>query len=181
MIQIKPTVDIVSLANHKILDESGEAIKVGTLWRDHPVIFIFLRHFACVGCRAHAVQVWSEREKYEKNGARIVFISNGAPNFIQAFKEDLGITDAKVLTDPELVSFRAAGFRRGFLAALGPKSLVNGLTLMSKGHSNGKVEAGTGDYWQLGGVVVIQTDGRVSYHYISQSLGDYPDAEETLK
>jgi len=176
----KSPVDIVTLANAKVLDENNKEVKVGTLWQTHPALFIFLRHFGCVGCRAHAVQIWSERAKYEKSGAKIIFISNGAPQFIKAFKEDLNILEAPVFTDPTLTVFKSCGFKRGFLAALGPKSLIEGYSLMKKGHEN-KREEGSGDYWQMGGIVAVQTDGRVTFHHICQSLGDYPDELENEK
>jgi thiol-disulfide isomerase/thioredoxin len=173
----KYDVDIVTFANSHIKDEKGADVKVGTLWKDHPVIFVFLRHFGCIDCRAHAAQIWSEKEKYEKGGAQILFISNGAPQFIQGFKEELKITEAPVYTDPSLAAFKACGFKRGFLAALGPQSLINGMKLKSQGHKN-KREPGSGDWWQMGGILVVQKDGKIGYHHICQTLADYPSEIE---
>ncbi len=169
-----PPFSIVNLANAKVFSEDGVAVKMGTLWQKQTAVFIFLRHFACVGCRTHAVQVWNDRDMYQKGGAKIIFIGNGSPDFIKKFKEDLGIEDAPVYTDPELLGFRAAGFKRGFLASLGPAAIANGIRMMVKGNVQGQFERAAGDLWQLGGIIVVRPTGQVAYHYISEVLGDFP-------
>jgi peroxiredoxin len=175
----KASVKIIEFSKCEIFDEDGNKIKIVELWQKQTVIFIFLRHFGCVSCRAHAVQIWRDRENYQRGGAKIIFIGNGSPQFIKIFKEDLNIKDAPVFTDPSLASFRAVGFRRGFLAALGPKSLLNGRKLFKEGHKQGEsFNRETGDLWQLGGVVAINPDGRVGYHYISLATGDFPPEKD---
>ena len=166
-------VDILSLSLCQVLDESAQEVSLYNLWQKQTAIFIFLRHFGCLMCRAHAKQVWGLREQYEKTGAKIYFIGNGSPYLISKFKEDLELQGATILTDPQLKSFRAAGFRRGFLAALGPKALGNGRKLFKEGHRQGESNSENGDLWQLGGILVVKPDGKVGYHYISQVAGDY--------
>jgi len=173
-------VQIVPLANATLFDQDGRPVRMGTLWQTGTVLFVFLRHFACVACRAHAAEVWSQRAKYQVGNTRIIFIGNGQPQFIKTFKEDLQIQDAVIYTDPKLVSFKAAGFQRGFFRALGPKSLINGRKLIRAGHKQGQYEGAMGDLWQLGGLLVIKPDGRVAYHFISESTGDFP-AEDEIK
>lgn len=174
-------VSILTLANSIVLSETGEQVKFANLWKNQTTLFIFLRHFACIACRAHAVQIWQDREKYEKNGTKIVFIGNGNYQYIQYFKEDLKIVGATIYTDPTLESFQAIGFKRGFLAALGPRSLANGLKLFTQGHKQIITTKNTGDHWQLGGVIVVKSNGVVAYHYISQALGDFPPENDVNK
>ncbi len=171
-------IDSGFLGNCKALDEKGDAVELKTLWSAGSAILVFLRHFACVACRAHATQVWSDREKYEKGGARIHFIGNGTPSYILRFKEDLGIMDASILTDPSLESFRAAGFRKGFLASHGPRSMVNGAKLLAQGHQQKLPGGGAGSVWQLGGIIVVKPDGKVAYQYVSEALGDFPPEKD---
>jgi hypothetical protein len=38
-----PRVD--DLANRTVLDERGASVELGTLWRERPVVLVFLRHF----------------------------------------------------------------------------------------------------------------------------------------
>ncbi len=167
-------VDIVSLANSSAWLPSGEKLKIGQLWQKQTVILIFLRHFACMACRAHASQVWSEHEKYEKSGAKLVFIGNGSPDFIEKFKEDMSMEGAMILTDPTLESFRAAGLKRGILALVQPKSFVNAAKLAMQGHRQTKSSPESGHHLQLGGVVAINTRSKILYHFRSESFGDLP-------
>jgi hypothetical protein len=162
------------LANCEVFNEGNQLIKLGSLWQNQTVLFVFLRHFACIACRAHAAQVWSQREIYQKGNTKLVFIGNGQPQFITAFKEDLDIKEAPLFTDPSLRSFHAAGFQRGFLRALAPKGIMNGLQLMKAGHKQDSYEKGKGDLWQLGGLLVMKPGGKVAYHYISETTGDFP-------
>ncbi len=174
-------VNAAALASVQALAPDLKRISLHSLWRRQTTIFVFLRHFGSAACRAHATEVWSKREAYEKQGARIVFIGNGDPCHIENFKQEIGIEDALVLTDPSLQCFRAAGFRRGFLASHGPASLHNALKLTIKGYRQSRKNRPIrgGDRWQLGGVLVLSPEGRIKYHYISESNGDFPADEET--
>jgi hypothetical protein len=174
-------IKMLTFSSCVVLDEIGKEFKVSLLWKKNPVIFIFLRHFGCITCRAHAAQVWSERDKYEQNGAKIVFIGNGSAQYIKFFKEDLNILDATIYTDPNLRTFQAIGFRRGFFISMGPKALISGFKA-SKGVKQGEsFNRKSGDLWQLGGVLVVRTNGTVAYHYISQILGDYPPQNDIIQ
>jgi len=177
---MKPECSMYQLAQSEVLDEHGASRKLSSFWQGRTAVLIFLRHFACVACRAHASQVWAEREKYQSRGAEIVFVGNGAANFITGFKEDLGLEGATVMTDPSLVAFRAAGFKRGFLASFGPRSLLNAYSLLGQGYRPGNLaRPDKGDLWQLGGVLVVHASGKLAYHYISQAQGDFAPSTDT--
>jgi hypothetical protein len=171
-------VDIIRFAKCEVLNSQGISIPVHLLWKNHTVVFIFLRHFACLICKAHATQIWEKRNEIQKNGAKIVFIGNGAPQFIEGFKEELTLDGSEIYTDPTLNIFKAAGFKRGFVSAIGPRALMNGIKLKSKGFKQGEMKEGIGDLWQLGGVVTIKPGGHVAYHYISEVAGDFPPEKD---
>ena len=166
--------DIALLSQLEVIDENSKKVKLGDFWRMEKVLLVFLRHFACIACRAHAVKVWKDREKYQKQGTKIVFISNGAPHFIKGFRDELNIKDAPVYTDPSLETFRLCGFKRSAIATLSPKSVVNATKLFVEGHRQGSMAGEVGDYWQLGGVLEVHPGNRVAFHYVSQCTGDYP-------
>jgi peroxiredoxin len=153
-------------------------MRLGELWSGTPAILVFLRHFACIACRAHAGSVWQNRQALEQNGAKIHFVGVGSSDYIKKFKEDLKIYDASVVTDPSLLSFRVAGFKRGFLATHGPRSIFNTLKLVAEGHGLKAPQEGSGDLWQLGGTLVVAPDGRVTYQFISEALGDFPPEKD---
>ena len=53
---ISANIDIFELMNSVLLDEQGRQIPMPFLWQTNPAIFVYLRHFACAACRAHAEQ-----------------------------------------------------------------------------------------------------------------------------
>ena len=42
------------------------------------------------------------------------------------------------------------------------------------------VEKGAGDFWQLGGVLVVKPDGKIAYHFISDELGDHAPETDVM-
>lgn len=169
--------DIRRLSQISVIGEDHNKFKVSSFWQKSPAILIFLRHFACIACRAHAQDVWSQREKYEKAGAQIYFIGNGSSSMIKGFKEDMKMESAWIFTDPTLESFHAAGFKRGFFSAYGFKSLASIRGLKARGHVAKKWSPEQGDATQLGGILVIKPDGKVTYQYISEYQGDVQDPQ----
>lgn len=167
--------DIRKLSQATVIGEDHNKFKLGSFWEKGPAIFIFLRHFACIACRAHAVDVWSQREKYEKAGAQLYFIGNGSPSMLKVFKEDFGLQDAWIFTDPYLEAFHAAGFKRGFMPAMGPQSVLSLAKLKLKGHNAGEWTEEQGDRLQLGGILAIKPGGTITYQYISEYQGDFGD------
>lgn len=174
-----PTVDIVAFAKTIVYHEGGAATELYKLWQRKNTVFIFLRHFACIACRAHATQVWNRRAEFEEKGTQLIFVGNGSPDFIGKFKEDMNLIGAPVFTDPTLGVFQAAGFRKGFLAAWGPESIKNGIKLLGQGYMQGMPSKEAGNIWQLGGSIAVRTDGKILYQYIEEAMGDFsPETDQ---
>jgi len=163
-----------------ILDSVQNEITVASLWQNSSVLFIFLRHFACIDCRAHAVKVWKDRRSFESLDLRIVFLGSGAPYFISSFRESLSLDNAEIYTDPGLKAYQACEFHRSVGRVIGPRGILNGLRLFVHGHRQSKVGKDTGDLWQLGGIVLIEKGEKLLYQYASSALGDYPETSEIL-
>jgi dehydrogenase/reductase SDR family protein 12 len=97
--------------------------------------------------------------------------------FAQGFREDLEL-DCLVLTDPALISYRAAGLRRGRVEILSPQMFSNGLRAWQSGARQTGVQ---GDPWQLGGVFVLRPDGSTSFTQRSTVAGDHAEIDEILE
>ncbi len=164
-----------ALGDCAVFTTDSAQLQLRQLWSSQTAIFVFLRHFACIACRAHAKQVWNEREKYEKTGGKLIFIGNGQPHFIEKFSEDLALKGALIVTDPTQSAFKAAGFREGFFYVVNPASVVNAVQLVAQGHRQTSYSPDAGKHWQLGGILVVSRNGKPLYHYISESLGDFPE------
>jgi dehydrogenase/reductase SDR family protein 12 len=115
-------------------------------------------------------------EEIRERGAELVVIGNGAPNFATAFREDFGL-EGPLLLDPDLLAYRAAGLRRGRVEILSPRVPANALRAMAAGARQESVQ---GDPWQLGGVLMIRSNGDLGYRHISREAGDHAPIEEVL-
>jgi dehydrogenase/reductase SDR family protein 12 len=117
-----------------------------------------------------------EIDSIEASGASLVIIGNGSAEFAQAFREDLDLT-GPILIDPDLLSYRAAGLRRGRAEILSPRLWTNAARALGAGYRQNSVE---GDPWQLGGVFVIRPGGDLLYQYRSREAGDHADPADIL-
>ena len=57
------------------------------------------------------------------------------------------------------------------------ETIFNAVELARKGHTQPSLEP-QGNVWQLGGVIAVNTRGRVVYRYISECYGDLPPASD---
>jgi NAD(P)-dependent dehydrogenase (short-subunit alcohol dehydrogenase family) len=115
-------------------------------------------------------------EEIRARGAELVIVGNGAASFAAALREDFDL-DCKILVDPELRAYRAAGLRSGRVEVLSPRLPLNALRAWRSGSRQSGVQ---GDPWQLGGVFVIQTGGELAYRHVSREAGDHPPLDDVL-
>lgn len=169
--------DMDLLRKAEVLDKAGNKIKLRDLWAEAPAVFVFLRHFGCEACRKHATEVWKLKDHLQAKGAKIHFIGNGTPHFLNVFVEENNMSEASFYTDPSLASFKAAGFRKGFWIDPGEmhsrgEFLWLAINFQIKhGHEEGNV-------WQLGGVLVVGKDGNPIYQFTSQMMGHFPPIDD---
>lgn len=101
-------------------------------------------------------------------GAPLALIGSGEPRHVPAFREATG-SGARVLCDPTLATFRAAGLARSALASVHPAALPGALAALLRGHGIGPIR---GDPWQQGGALVLSTTGDVRLHHVSRHVSD---------
>jgi hypothetical protein len=114
-------------------------------------------------------------EELRKRGAEPIVIGNGPVDFAAHFKLDIGF-EAELYTDPSLKTYRAAEMKR--MRGI-PKVItaVKAIKAVTEGHFQSRTQ---GDAGQLGGVVIIDREGRVLYRHVSEEPGDHPSTEEIL-
>ena len=111
---------------------------------------------------------------HRANVPNLVIIGNGAPNFIEGFREATGYT-GPIYTDPTLAVYKAAQLKRGVFTVLKLRAAAATVGALRRGFR----QVGTqGDATQQGGVMVVAPDGRILYHHISQYPGDNASPEE---
>lgn len=110
-------------------------------------------------------------------GAELILVGNGNRHFAEAFRSELGIT-APIYVDTKREAYRALEMKRGFMRTLGSLDTWKSFGRALRGGFRQK--GVQGDAWQLGGVLVVRTDGTVAYRYLSDSAGDHPPVADIL-
>ena len=110
-------------------------------------------------------------------GAEIVVIGNGAPSFIDGFRDEVRWTGA-IYTDPTLAVYKAAGMKRGVLATVNLAGAWRSVGTLRRGIKQGRTQ---GDQWQQGGVVVVSPKGDVLWTHASDGPGDNASVDQILK
>jgi peroxiredoxin len=168
-----------------VQDHRGDDVRLGDLWREQPAVVAFLRHFGCVFCRAQAVQLHHNRERFAASGARLVLVGQGTPDDAKRFRRVQSV-DVDVYSDPSRHTYEAAGAKQAtFSELINPKTVARGLKhTVSSRLRQGSIAVHQGrivdNPAQLGGVLVIAPDGSIRYAHMSQDASDVPPVNEVL-
>ncbi|MGE0399449.1 MAG: peroxiredoxin-like family protein [Kofleriaceae bacterium] len=165
------------LATMSVLDEDGNRVTVGDLWRDKTAVLVFTRHFGCVHCREHAAQLHREGQRIRDAGAELFVIGNGTPSFIEGFRDQTGYT-GPIYTDPSLAVYKAAQFKRSVTSTIDPRGFGKALRALAGGQRQTIVPQG--DQWQQGGVIVVKPTNDIVWHYVSGRAGDDPSVTQIV-
>jgi len=169
-----------ALADIVLLDHDGNEVRLGDLWREEPVALVWVRHYGCVHCRHHAVQLDEARTEFDAAGVRVVVVGQATPRQAAHFRRRLEI-DLPVLADESRESYRAAGAKVATAGELlGPKSVSRGLKATVD--SRGKIRQGKviGHPAQLGGAMVVAPGGEVTWSHMAEHASDNSSPEEIL-
>lgn len=147
-------------------------VVVGDLWLERPCLFLFLRHFGCIGCAENVRQVAPRLPELQRMQTRTVFIGCGAPFFIEPFRERHNLLHAPVelYSDLSLETYRAVGLAYGLWGGFRPRSLLEMGKAFVAGNQQGEVQ---GDLRQHAGAMLVDTDGVVRFYHRNESVGDH--------
>ena len=180
-----PPVHARDLEDVVLQDDEGRDVRLGDLWQEQAVALILLRHYGCVFCRQHAVQLHRARRAFEAAGVRLVVTGQGTPSMAAEFRDAQSI-ELPLLVDPDRLAYPLAGTKVATLDELyAPRILLRGLkhTLLSR-LRQGSIAVNPGPILghngQLGGVLIIATDGSVRYAHLSKDASDNPPTREVL-
>jgi alkyl-hydroperoxide reductase/thiol specific antioxidant family protein len=111
----------------------------------------------------------------EARGAGIVVVGNGPANAIDDFRRETSFT-ARVLTDPSLATYRAAGLVSGVTTVLDPRSLVR-LPRAMRTAGRGAI---SGSVMQQGGTFVLGPGEVEHFAWRDRFGGDHAPMERVL-
>ena len=168
------------LADIVLPDQDGNEVRLGDLWSEEPVALVWVRHYGCVHCRSHAVELEGARSEFDTAGVRVVLVGQATPRQAAHFRKRLEI-DLPVLADEQRESYKAAGAKVATAGELlGPKSVSQGLKKTFE--SRGKVHQGRviGHPAQLGGAMVVAPGGEVTWSHMAENASDNATPDEIL-
>ncbi len=124
------------------------------------------------------MQLHRARSEFDRAGGNLVLIGQASPRQAAHFRRRQGI-QLPVLADKDRVSYKAAGAKAGgVLDLFHPKVVAKGALT---GVREKTIQTRTiGDASQLGGALVIDTQGDVTWSHMSNDAGDNASAEDIL-
>jgi NAD(P)-dependent dehydrogenase (short-subunit alcohol dehydrogenase family) len=111
---------------------------------------------------------------WQQQGVEVVLIGNGNRTFAEAFREEFEL-EGRLLVDPDLHAYRAAGLRRGRRELASPWLAAQAIRALRSGARQTGVQ---GDPWQLGGVLVFGPGGELRFRHVAETAGDHAAPEE---
>jgi hypothetical protein len=128
-------------------------------------------------CQQQVAELRPHVEELRHIGVEPYVVGSGSPQQAQQFAEHMNAGDLPIFSDKSLASYRAAGFKRSAVATiLHPASWLRGARVAWK-YRQGRT---MGDPWQLGGALLVRTDGSVNWRFRSESSGEHPTIPQLL-
>jgi peroxiredoxin len=171
--------DLRTAPDFTYTDVDGKAMRLSDLWSssEKGIVLVFLRHFGCLFCRDHAVQLREHYDDFTKRGYSVIAVGQGTAARSAKFAKDYALPYS-VLGDRALDSYRLYGLTSGALGGfLQPQAYKAGIGAMLRGHFPGIPD---GSVNQNPGTFLIDRDGRILSQHIGQHAGDFPAATEIL-
>jgi hypothetical protein len=137
---------------------------------------VFVRHFGCLYCHEHAHTVVHAKTEIEGAGGSLLLLGHGNPVHAGDFSRQVGLA-GHVFTDPARILYRALGMKHGVLRVYNLESSRHMARATRAGFRNRKV---VGDRWQLGGTVVLDEQGAITYRHVSEVAGDHGSVSDVL-
>jgi peroxiredoxin len=165
----------------ELLDVSGKAVRISSLWKKRPLLLAFTRHFGCTQCKEMLEELVKGRESIEKAGLRIAIVTQGTPQETALFARQYA-PGLLALSDSGRKAYQAYKLEQGgiFQTFLNPGVW----TAVSRSRKKGyQVEPPPGgqDAMQMSGIFVIGKDGRILLPYYYDNIADHPPLDLLLK
>lgn len=128
-------------------------------------------------CKQQVAQLRGIADEIRKKGAELVAVGNGSAKQAKRFHEEQEMT-FRLLTDPSLRTYKAAGFKSGVRTVANAKAAKHALRAVLKGFMQSRTQ---GSANQQGGALVIGRDGTEIYRFVSQEAGDHPDPKDLVR
>ncbi|KAI6652685.1 Thioredoxin-like protein AAED1 [Oopsacas minuta] len=158
--------------------ENGELISIPQICakdNSKSTLFVFLRHFNCMFSREHIREL--ENTPAILDQLNVVIVSNFEKDAIKEWKQKVNTT-LPMYMDPELDLYKIMGFSE--TANTKAKTFFKAIILSMKTRSIPQ-RSGRDTPGHLGGNMIVDKEGKVTYLYRSESPDDRPLPYDILK
>jgi len=162
--------DLARLSNITLPDQHGKPHRLGDLWKDQPVVLVFLRHFGCLHCREHAVELSEKYAEMQAQGTELVAIGTGSTRYASTFVAEEHIPYL-VLVDDDAEAANAAAVRvASWYRLLHPSTWKATVETWKRGH---RIHKAGKRVTQLGATFVIGPGDHVRYSHVDADSTDH--------
>ena len=122
-------------------------------------------------CKQQVAQLRDTDVQIAKKGGELIAVGNGSAKQAKRFHDEQKMA-FRLLTDPGLKTYKAAGFRSGALTVVNPSVAKRGVAALLQGFRQSRTQ---GTAFQQGGALVIARGGKELFRYVSREAGDHVD------
>ena len=162
-----------------VLDAQGNPVLLKKIHQQRNTLFLFIRHFGCFACAMQMQAVQPRLKELKQLGIQVIIIGNGAPKYIDAFKQrfNLSNTLVQIYTDPSLNVYQLMQLPNNILRAYNPLTYLRLIKAWSQGISNGKTQGYDG---QMGGTLCIDKTGKTQFYFRDETVAGYAPIHEIV-
>ncbi|MCA2003106.1 MAG: AhpC/TSA family protein [Chloroflexi bacterium] len=165
----------------KLFDVNGKPVQLSSFWREKPLTLSFTRHFGCPQCKEMVDQLIEAYPSLQERGLGLVIVSHASAEATKQFCEQRA-PGVACLADPDRAAYRAYGLHQGsfWQTLLSPRIWASNRRLArTKGYKPEMPPPGQ-DPYQMSGVFIIGTDGRIRLPYYYEDIADHPPVDLIL-
>jgi len=169
--------DLNALSNLSLPDQDGTPHRLGDLWSDKPVVLVFLRHFGCLHCREHAVQLRDRYDDLQRQGIELVAIGTGDKRYAGAFVRDEKIPYLVLVDDDAKAAHAASVNVASWYRLLHPTTWPATVQTWKRGH---RIHKAGKRVTQLGATFVLGPGDQVRYSHVDADSTDHASVPDVL-
>jgi prostamide/prostaglandin F2alpha synthase len=169
--------DLPALSALSLPDHDGTLHHLGDLWDDRPIVLVFLRHFGCLHCREHAVELRDRYHELQAQDIDLVAVGTGDQRYAGAFVRDEQIPYL-VLVDDDAKAARAASVTNAsWYRLLHPSTWPATVATYRRGH---RIHSPGKRVTQLGATFVLGPGDEVRYSHVDSDSTDHAAIPDVL-
>ena len=169
--------DLSALSALSLPDKDGTQHRLGDLWADRPVVVVFLRHFGCVHCREHAVELRDRYDDLQAQGVELIAVGTGDQRYAGAFVRDEKIPYLVLVDDDAKAAHAASVTFASWYRLLHPTTWRATIAAYKCGH---RIHAPGRRVTQLGATFVLGPANEVRYSHVDADSTDHAAIPDVL-